>query len=100
MNQTDEVRGSAGLFCLWPEISNENFKEALQKAKDGIAYNNLSPIIKYSVENNITALWMGDMEHDFLEKIKDEVQWPKVDLLFAPHHGRASGKVSSDVLKN
>ena len=99
MNQTDEVRGSAGLFCLWPEISNENFKEALQKAKDGIAYNNLSPIIKYSVENNITALWMGDMEHDFLEKIKDEVQWPKVDLLFAPHHGRASGKVSSDVLK-
>ena len=34
-----------------------------------------------------------------LRKIKDEVQWPKVDLLFAPHHGRASGKVSSDVLK-
>ena len=39
------------------------------------------------------------MEHDFLEKIKDQVDWPKVDLLFAPHHGRDSGKVSSDVLK-
>lgn len=25
--------------------------------------------------------------------------WPKVDILFAPHHGRASGKVSNDVLE-
>ena len=39
------------------------------------------------------------MEHSFLEEIKDEVEWPKVDVLFAPHHGRYSGKVSSDVLK-
>ena len=43
-------------------------------------------------------MWMGDMEHDFLEKIKDSVEWYEVDILFAPHHGRESGKVSSDVL--
>ena len=44
-------------------------------------------------------MWMGDMEHDFLEKIKAKIDWPKIDILFAPHHGRASGKVSQDVLK-
>lgn len=99
MNIGDETRGSAGLSCLWPITSNENFIEALKNAKDGTAYNNLSPIIKYSVNDNIKALWMGDMEHDFLEKIKDEILWPSIDLLFAPHHGRASGKVSNDVLE-
>ena len=39
------------------------------------------------------------MEQDFLDKIKDQVTWPKVDILFAPHHRRDSGKVSDDVLK-
>ena len=39
------------------------------------------------------------MEHDFLEKVKDKIEWPKIDLLFAPHHGRSSGRVSTDVLK-
>jgi len=39
------------------------------------------------------------MEQAFLDKIKDQVSWPKVDILFAPHHGRASGKVSNDVLE-
>ena len=39
------------------------------------------------------------MEQVFLDKIKDQVSWPKVDILFAPHHGRASGKVSNDVLE-
>ena len=44
-------------------------------------------------------MWMGDLEHDFLEKIKDEIEWPEIDILFAPHHGRKTGKVSEDVLK-
>lgn len=99
MNQTDETRGSAGLSCLWPITSDSDFCDALQAAKDGEAYNNISPIIKYSVSSNITALWMGDMEHDFLEKVKDKIEWPQIDLLFAPHHGRSSGRVSTDVLK-
>ena len=62
-------------------------------------FNNISPIFTYSVENNVVAMWMGDMEQAFLDKIKDQVSWPKVDILFAPHHGRASGKVSNDVLE-
>ena len=49
--------------------------------------------------NGIKAMWMGDIEHDFLDKIKDSVTWPEIDILFAPHHGRESGKVSSDVLE-
>ena len=44
-------------------------------------------------------MWMGDMEKDFQEKVKDKIDWPKVDVLFAPHHGRDSGKVPDDVLK-
>ena len=44
-------------------------------------------------------MWMGDMEGDFREKIKDEVNWPRVNVLFAPHHGRQSGFVSIDILE-
>ena len=44
-------------------------------------------------------MWMGDMEHDFLENIQDDIEWPSVDILFAPHHGRDSGKVSKKVLE-
>ena len=33
------------------------------------------------------------------EKIKEKIEWPEIDILFAPHHGRDSGKVSEDVLK-
>ncbi|MBS2770364.1 MULTISPECIES: ComEC/Rec2 family competence protein [Anoxybacillaceae] len=33
-----------------------------------------------------------------MEKIKDEVEWPEVDILFAPHHGRESGKVPKEIL--
>ena len=32
-------------------------------------------------------------------KIKNHVKWPEIDILFAPHHGRDSGKVPNDVLK-
>lgn len=100
MNLSDEERGCSGINILWPDTSNEEFQNVLEAAAaDGSEVNNLSPIITYSVENNATVMWMGDMEHDFLEKIKDQVDWPKVDILFAPHHGRDSGKVSDDVLK-
>jgi len=51
------------------------------------------------MKDNVEIMWMGDMENSFLEKIKDQVDWPEIDILFAPHHGRDSGKVSSDVLK-
>lgn len=99
MNQSSEERGSAGINFLWPDITNSEFLDALADAKSGTAFNNISPIFTYSVNNGIKAMWMGDIEHDFLDKIKGSVTWPEIDILFAPHHGRESGKVSSDVLE-
>lgn len=99
MNIGDDERGAAGISFKWPDTSNSDFKEALSAVKSGTGFNNISPIFTYSVENGIVAMWMGDMEHDFLEKIKDHVSWSEVDVLFAPHHGRDSGKISADVLK-
>lgn len=99
MNISDEERGCAGINFLWPIKENEDFKNALSVVKKGSGYNNISPIFTYSVKNGVVAMWMGDMEHDFLDKIKDEIEWPNVDIIFAPHHGRDSGKIHSDVLK-
>ena len=103
MNDNDETDGknygSSGINFLWPDVSDANFKEAQKLAADGKCYNNLSPIFTYSVKNGITVMWMGDMETDFQEKVKDKIDWPQVDVLFAPHHGRDSGKVPDDVLK-
>ena len=48
------------------------------------------------VEQNFYG-W-GDIETDFLEKVKDEIDFEKVDILFAPHHGRESGKIPEDIL--
>ncbi len=42
---------------------------------------------------------MGDIETDFMEKIESCVNLPKVTLLFAPHHGRESGRVPDAWLK-
>lgn len=99
MNIGDDERGCAGINFKWPNTSNPDFKEALSAVTSGTGFNNISPIFTYSVENGVVAMWMGDMEHDFLEKVKDQITWPKVDILFAPHHGRDSGKVPADVLK-
>ena len=91
--------GSSGINFLWPITTNDDYKEALKLAAEGKAFNNLSPIFTYSLQNSIEVMWMGDIEHDFLEKVKDEIDWPEIDILFAPHHGRDSGKVPDDVLK-
>lgn len=99
MNKTDDTRGSSGINILWPDTSNEDFQTVLKSAEDGNSPNNISPIIAYNLENGVTALWMGDLESNFLEKIKEEVDFPKVDILFAPHHGRESGKVPETILQ-
>lgn len=99
MNRTSDERGSAGINILWPDTENEYFKEVLEAAEDGESPNNTSAIIKYSLENGVTALWMGDLETEFMENIEDDVDWPEVDILFAPHHGRDSGKVPESILK-
>ena len=51
MNLSDKERGCAGINILWPIISNENFKSQLKIAQEGGNANNISPIVKYSLEN-------------------------------------------------
>jgi hypothetical protein len=98
MNISDEERGSSGISILWPKTDVSHFKEELEKVKEGESPNNISPIIKYSLKDGVTALWMGDLEKDFMEKIKDDLDLKEVDLLFAPHHGRKSGRIPSELL--
>jgi len=98
MNISDKERDSAGINCLWPDTSNIYFKTALQAAKNGESPNNISPIFTYSA-GNIKFMWMGDIESDFLEKVKDSIDFEEVTILFAPHHGRDSGKIPEDVLE-
>ena len=98
LNEGDDNNGSSGIHFLWPITSNEEYKNALRLAEKGKAFNNISPIFTYALNGGIKAMWMGDMEQDFLEKIKGKIEWPEIDVLFAPHHGRDSGKVSADVL--
>jgi len=93
MNESDEDRDSSGINILWPDTDNQDYKEALQKAKDGKSPNNISPIVKYHLNNGVKMLWMGDLETEFMEKIEEDMDMPDIDILFAPHHGRDSGKV-------
>lgn len=98
MNQDDEERGSAGINILWPSLDNEHYKEELEKAAAGESFNNISPIIKYSVQEGADVLWMGDLEKDLMEKIVNAVTFEKVSVLFAPHHGRDTGRVPNQWL--
>lgn len=96
-NNGKDIAGS-GISILWPDTNNEDYKEALKKAKNGESPNNISAIIEYSLEHGATILWMGDLENAFMEKIKDKISFSKVNILFAPHHGRKSGKVPKEWL--
>ena len=99
MNQSDETRDSAGINIRWPIVTNEHFEEALEQAEDGGSPNNISPIIRYSLENGAKVMWMGDLETDFMEKIQDAITPEPSHVLFAPHHGRKSGRVPKDWLE-
>ncbi len=99
MNISSEERGSSGINIFWPITANEFFKEALKNAKKGDSPNNISPIIQYST-GKISILWMGDLETSFMESIEDELELPVVSILFAPHHGRDSGKIPESILND
>ena len=92
-NSDGKFIGSADINILWPILSNENFKKALQEANDGKAYNNISPIISYTINKTVIALWFGDLQHNFMESIIDEITLPKAAIVFAPHHSRQSGAI-------
>lgn len=98
MNREDTIRGSSGINILWPNTNNQYYKDALKIAKDGGSPNNISPIITYSINSGATYQWMGDLETDFMENIEDDVSLSKVNILFAPHHGRDSGKIPKSML--
>lgn len=98
MDDNGEERGSSGINILWPKTNNSYYKEALEKAKNGESPNNISPIIKYSLEDGANVLWFGDLEKDFMESIKDDLNIEKADIIFAPHHGRDSGKIPKVIL--
>lgn len=100
MNLDDGEHGSSGIDILWPITTNEDYKEQLTKAKDGESPNNISPIIKYSLNRGVTILWFGDLENSFTEKIKDEIELPKADIIFAPHHGRITGKIPKEWMES
>jgi len=99
MNLKSEERGQSGINILWPTVTNPWFQDALESSKDGSSPNNISCITKYGVENSATMIWMGDLEADFMESIKSDLHMDTADILFAPHHGRHSGKVPSDWLR-
>ena len=93
MNMSDDECGSAGISVLWPDLANETFQNALQDAESSENPNNISPAIVYSLEEGVRALWLGDMENDYMVAIEDDIALSPVDILFAPHHGRKSGRV-------
>ena len=99
MNKESDERGSSGINILWPKSDHDSYKQALRDAAEGGSPNNLSPIIKYSLTDGATVLWMGDLETDFMEEIKSAVSWPRIDILFAPHHGRDTGRIPDAILK-
>lgn len=103
MNQSGEDnsgfnRGSSGINILWPDTTNQYFKKELECVANGESPNNISPIIRYSLEDGVKVLWFGDLENDFMESIKENLKIEKADIIFAPHHGRDSGKIPKEIL--
>ena len=100
MNRSNEVRGAAGINVVWPIRDNQHFKAALKEAKEGGSPNNISPVVTYSLQEGIVMGWFGDLEKDFMGKIKDSVKWPEMHVIVAPHHGRESGKIPKEMLND
>jgi len=100
MNDSDDVRQTAGLEILWPVVDDVDYKAALAAAALGTSPNNISCILRYSIQEGPSFVWMGDLETDFMERVQDRVDLPSTDVLFAPHHGRDSGKVPPKWLRD
>ncbi|MHC2489368.1 hypothetical protein CN200_35185 [Sinorhizobium meliloti] len=94
LNESDDERGGAGISILWPDTANEHYKVALEEAALGVAFNNISLVARYYIaENAASFLWIGDLETQFMEDVVDDIELRKTTVVFAPHHGRNSGKI-------
>lgn len=80
-------------------MENKEFKKALKLSSEGEEFNNISPIFTYKLNQGAKIMWMGDIEEEFLDSIQDDVEWNKIDILFAPHHGRKSGHICKNILE-
>ena len=98
MNESDETRSHSGIHILWPKTSNQHYIDALKIANEGGSPNNISAMLKYGLKDSATILWMGDVETDFMNNIENDLKLPKADILFAPHHGRKTGKIPKSIL--
>ncbi|WP_434347276.1 hypothetical protein ACN6A1_03270 [Myxococcus virescens] len=99
MNVGDGDRSASGINILWPDTSNKYFKEALAACDAGESYNNTSAVIRYSVANGASVMWLGDLETGFMESITDSINLEKTTVVFASHHGRDSGKIPDSWLE-
>ncbi|WP_165664266.1 ComEC/Rec2 family competence protein [Metapseudomonas otitidis] len=99
LNEGGAERGSSGIQILWPDTSNENFKDALRKCDAGESFNNVSCVLRYSVNGGASFMWLGDLETEFMESIVDNIELTKTTVVFASHHGRASGKIPDSWLE-
>lgn len=99
LNKSNSERSCSGLNILWPDTESKAFKEALRDAETGGSPNNISPIIRYDIYNGPSYLWMGDLGTEFMEEIENEIDLDPIDILFAPHHGRKSGRVPANWLQ-
>lgn len=100
MNDSDEERKASGISILWPDLNNENFKDALKQVNEtGVGANNISAVIRYSLADGASFLWLGDLETAYMESITDSIKLEKTTVVFASHHGRDSGKIPNSWLE-
>jgi hypothetical protein len=98
MNLSDDTRHSSGISILWPNLNNKYFKDELQKAADGTKFNNISLVARYAIKDSASFMWIGDLETQFMEDIYNDITLPETTVVFAPHHGRKSGKMPNSWL--
>ena len=100
LNVSDAERGGSGINFYWPNVENEEFKNALEAVSEGEGINNICPVFTYSIKEGATYMWMGDLETGMQQVYYNENKnhIPKVDILFHPHHGRHTGTVPEELM--
>lgn len=98
-NEQENSISRVGVTVFNPDTDNELFKNTLEETIHGERQDSMSPCIRYSLENGITAVWMRDLETQLMGNILEEVELKKINVLFAAHYKRKSGRVPSELLK-